>query len=73
MKDWVDAVKKEIGVDADFDVEAILDAARDAAHAVERKVAPVTTYLMGIAVAGGADAKAVAEKIEALAKTWPKN
>jgi hypothetical protein len=73
MNDWVDAVKKEIGVDADFDIDSILAAARDAAHAVERKVAPVTTYLMGIAVAQGGDAKTIAEKIEDLAKKWPKS
>ncbi|WP_020579852.1 DUF6457 domain-containing protein [Actinopolymorpha alba] len=45
-----------------FDTEVIrevLDLARDAAHAVERPAAPLTTFLVGFAAAqrgGGADA-----------------
>jgi len=71
MNDWIAAVQKELGVDVSFDTDAILDVARDAAHAVERKAAPVTTYLMGVAVAQGASPADVAEKIEKLAKGWP--
>ncbi|CAB4926727.1 unannotated protein [freshwater metagenome] len=71
MNDWIAAVQKELGVDVSFDADAILDAARDAAHAVERKAAPVTTYLMGVAVAQGAKPADVAAKIEKLAKSWP--
>jgi len=71
MNDWIAAVQIELGVDVSFDTDAILDAARDAAHAVERKAAPVTTYLMGVAVAHGANPADVAVKIEKLAKSWP--
>jgi hypothetical protein len=71
MNDWIAAVQKELGVDVSFDTDAILDAARDAAHAVERKAAPVTTYLMGVAVAQGANPQEIAAKIEKLAKSWP--
>lgn len=35
----------------DLDEEALLDAARVVAHAVERKAAPLTTYLIGLAMA----------------------
>jgi hypothetical protein len=70
MNDWIAAVQKELGVDVSFDTDAILDAARDAAHAVERKAAPVTTYLMGVAVAQGANPQEIAAKIEKLAKSW---
>ena len=71
MNDWIAAVQKELGVDVSFDTDAILDVAREAAHATERKAAPVTTYLMGVAVAQGANPTDVAAKIEKLAKGWP--
>jgi hypothetical protein len=71
MNDWIAAVQKELGLDVSFDTDAILDAARDAAHAIERKAAPVTTYLMGVAAAQGASAQEIAAKIEKLAKNWP--
>jgi hypothetical protein len=71
MNDWIAAVQKELGLDVSFDTDAILDAARDAAHAVERKAAPVTTYLMGVAAAQGANPQEIAAKIEKLAKSWP--
>lgn len=71
MKEWIDAVQKELGLTAAIDETAILDVARDAAHTIERKAAPITTFLLGIAVAGGADAKDATEKIRALAKNWP--
>ncbi|CAB5241168.1 unannotated protein [freshwater metagenome] len=71
MDDWLYAVKKELGIVANFDVDLILDTARDAAHAVERKAAPVTTYLLGIAAAQGMNIAEAAAKIEKLAKNWP--
>jgi hypothetical protein len=36
------------------EVEAVLELARVAAHTAERRAAPVTTYLAGMAVAGAA-------------------
>lgn len=36
------------------EIEAVLELARVAAHASERRAAPVTTYLAGMAVAGAA-------------------
>ena len=71
MNDWIAAVQKELGLNVSFDTDAILDAARDAAHATERKAAPVTTYLMGVAAAQGANPQEIAAKIEKLAKSWP--
>jgi hypothetical protein len=72
MNDWIAAVQKELGLDVSFDIDAILDVAREAAHATERKAAPVTTYLMGVAAAQGANPQEVAAKIEKLAKSWPR-
>jgi hypothetical protein len=45
--------------------------ARDAAHGVARPAAPLTTYLLGVAVAGGADPEEAARTISELAREWP--
>ena len=71
MNDWIAAVQAELDLNVSFDTDAILDAARDAAHATERKAAPITTYLMGVAAAQGANPQEIAAKIEKLAKNWP--
>lgn len=70
MQEWVDAVRAALGLDVTIDIDAVLDAARDAAHAVARPAAPVTTYLLGAAVAGGADPKQAAATIAELAAGW---
>jgi molybdopterin-guanine dinucleotide biosynthesis protein A len=70
MQEWVSAVRDALGIDIAVDVDAVLDVARDAAHGVERPAAPVTTFLMGVAVAGGADPKQVAATIAELAAGW---
>ncbi len=70
MQKWLDAVKKELGVSADVDVDLILDVAKDAAHTVQRPAAPVTTYLLGLAVGAGADPAEAAAKIATLAQEW---
>jgi len=71
MQTWIDAVSAELNLSADPDVDVILDVARVAAHNVERPAAPVTTFLLGLAVAGGMDVKDAAAKIQNLAATWP--
>ena len=70
MDAWIDAVRAELGLDVAVDAAAVLDVARDAAHAVERPAAPITTFLMGCAVARGADPADVAARIAALAQGW---
>lgn len=71
MKTWTEAVSAELNLPGDVDVDVILDVARVAAHSVERPAAPITTYLLGVAVAGGMDVSEAAAKIRALAATWP--
>ena len=73
MNEWIEEVKKELGLSINLNIESILDIARDAAHTVERKAAPVTTFLLGYAVATGADVDVATKKIAELAKNWPKN
>lgn len=41
----------------EVDVQLLLDVARDAAHAVDRPAAPITTFLLGYAVAKAGDDK----------------
>lgn len=70
MSDWTAAVAQALGIPDDVDIDAILDVAREAAHGVERPAAPVSTYLMGYAVAKGMSAEEAGERITALARDW---
>jgi molybdopterin-guanine dinucleotide biosynthesis protein A len=70
MQAWVDAVSAALGVDVATDIDAILDVARDAAHNVDRPAAPVTTYLLGAAVAAGADPAQASALVSELALGW---
>jgi len=70
LDDWAMTVALELGVATNIDRDLILDVARDAAHGVARPAAPITTYLLGFAVAGGANPHQAAEKIRALAEGW---
>ena len=70
LDEWVAAVVADLGLQSGLDVSQVLDLARDVAHGVERPAAPVTTYLVGMAVAAGADPADVAERVRALASAW---
>jgi hypothetical protein len=68
---WVEAAAAELGLTtSDVHPPAVLDVARDVAHQVLRPGAPVTAYLMGVAVGRGADPDDVARRISALALGW---
>jgi len=67
MNEWIAEVKTALGLKVEVDVDLVLDLARDAAHNVTRPAAPVTAYLLGMAVAGGQDPKLAAAKIQHLA------
>lgn len=71
VDEWLTSVSQALGLQVVVDVDAILDVARDAAHNVERPAAPLTTYLLGAAVASGADPAEAAGIISALAADWP--
>lgn len=49
VRRWLDAVAAELGVEP-ADAGPLLDTARAVAHDVERRAAPLTTYLIGVAV-----------------------
>lgn len=76
MNEWLQEVISALDLGevtttvTESDLEAILDGARHAAHEIERPAAPVTTYLMGMAVARGGNLQEISDTIEALAKAW---
>jgi hypothetical protein len=58
LKQWLTTLSAELGTSDirmdDYTVRTVLDLARDSAHEVERVAAPLTTFLVGIAVGRGA-------------------
>jgi hypothetical protein len=69
---WVAAACAELGLEpADVESKVVLDVARDVAHQVLRPGAPVTAYLIGVAVGRGADPAEAAARISVLALAWP--
>ncbi len=71
LSSWLNTVSSELGItDVELDnndIHILLDLARDSAHEVERLAAPLTSYLVGVAVGRGASLGSVAAKITALA------
>jgi hypothetical protein len=72
LDSWVAAACAELGLrPEEVATKAVLDVARDVAHQVLRPGAPVSAYLMGVAVGRGADPSDVADRLTALALAWP--
>jgi hypothetical protein len=61
-------VALELGIATNIDRDLVLDVARDVAHGVARPAAPITTYLLGMAVGAGANPHQAAERIRARAE-----
>jgi hypothetical protein len=75
LDDWIARLAAELGLDTRaVDREMLLDVARDAAHAVDRPAAPLTTYLVGLAAGlrGGTpdSARQAAETAQRLTTRW---
>jgi hypothetical protein len=49
LSTWSSQLADALGVEVEFEIEDILDVAREAAHQVERPAAPLTTFLIGYA------------------------
>ena len=71
LDEWLAALAAELGVeDFTFDNDAIhtlLDFARDAAHEIARPAAPLSTFLIGVAVGRGQPLGAAAAQATELA------
>jgi hypothetical protein len=67
MESWIDDLARTLDEEplSAADVETLLGVARDVAHRVERKITPLSTFLLGAAV-GRAEA-AGASRSDALA------
>jgi len=77
MEDWTDAVCRELGIEDAVDratiTREVLDVARDVAHGVARPAAPLTTFLLGVAVGRSASPTATADLaglVSRLAEGW---
>jgi hypothetical protein len=68
LDEWVRAACAELDIpSSDAPVSLVLNLARDVAHNTVRPAAPVTAYLLGIAVGRGADPREAAAKLTTLA------
>ena len=71
LERWLEAACAELGIDrVSVNERIVLDLARDVAHAVDRPAAPVTAYLLGIAVGRGTPATDAAARLTELARSW---
>ena len=71
LSDWTEAACKELGLEpGDLERDLVLDLARDVAHGVTRPAAPLTAYLLGLAVGRGAPSHDAAARITELAQQW---
>ncbi|WP_325050250.1 DUF6457 domain-containing protein [Actinomadura craniellae] len=71
LEDWLEVACRELGLKAsDVDRDLVLDLARDVAHGVARPAAPLTAYLLGLAVGRGEPARDAAARITELAEGW---
>jgi hypothetical protein len=68
---WLAALGGVLGVDVTaVDINAILDLAGEAARGVVRPAAPLTTYVVGMAIAAGADREQAIAAARELAQNW---
>ncbi|MGJ6980487.1 DUF6457 domain-containing protein [Aestuariimicrobium soli] len=68
---WAAAVSSDLGLaPADCEVDTVLDLARDAAHGVMRPAAPLTTFLVGVAIGRGMAPDEAVARATRLAATW---
>ena len=71
LAEWTSRACAELGLDLGaLDRDAVLDLARDVAHEVARPAAPLTAYLLGVAVGRGQPVTEAAERLRALAQGW---
>ena len=53
LQTWTADLAVALGLSDEVPIKGLLDVARDAAHGVERPAAPITTFLVGLAVGRG--------------------
>ena len=74
LHDWIDELSDVLDVDTEVDEGLLLDVARVAATNVQKTAAPVTAYLLGVAVgvteADPEQVERLAARAHALAESW---
>jgi uncharacterized protein DUF6457 len=74
LEEWLTRVREELEVPADaLDTDLLLGLAGEAAHAVVRPAAPLTTFLVGVAVGRGVPLAEAAAQVKLLAAAWPQS
>lgn len=69
---WVTTLSEALDLDpATVPTGLLLDITREAAHGVVRPAGPLTTFLIGVAVAGGMSIEDAAERTRASISDWP--
>ncbi len=72
LDDWTEALCAELGLEHGTDsARTVLELARVVAHGVDRPAAPLTAYLLGVAVGRGQPLAQTAARITQLASDWP--
>jgi Domain of unknown function (DUF6457) len=74
LEEWTAVVRAGLGLDpgplGTADSKTVLDLARDVAHAVDRPAAPLTAYLLGVAVGRGLALPDASARVRAMAAAW---
>ena len=69
---WIETACMELGVDpGDEYTKTILNLTRVIAHKVDRRGAPLTSYLLGLAVGRGQPLADAAARLQDIARNWP--
>jgi sirohydrochlorin ferrochelatase len=74
LAEWTATACRALGLDpaeAATHRDLVLDLARETAHGVTRPAAPLSAYLLGLAVGRGADPAEAAATLTDLARRWP--
>jgi hypothetical protein len=71
LRRWSRALCSELGVDpVGADYGLVLAMSREAARTVAKPAAPITTYLVGMAVANGLSPAEAARRLGELSQNW---
>jgi hypothetical protein len=72
LDEWAATVREalDLGDGAEGERKLVLDLARDVAHGVLRPAAPLSAYLLGLAVGRGADPQVAAATVTDLVGRW---